>query len=95
MIFFVNETEYNEGSLENQDVIDGCQLLVDKFLEEIEASDVVIYTETPTQSYMYADSEDEGNNFDNDITGIALSITLKDSVGTIKGCGIDSNTCNC
>lgn len=76
LIMFLNSTIFDYDSLENQTIIDALKVTVKSFIREVDKSDVIIKTGSQTYDDLY-------DYLDANVTGIALSITLKERAGTV------------
>lgn len=76
LIFFLDQTTFNPTDLENQAIIDTCKETAIDFIREVELSDGLVIVGDPTFEYVY-------QRFDITVTGIALSIRLKERGGEI------------
>lgn len=77
LLFFVNLTEANYDSLENQVIIDAQKENAVKFLREVNKSSVIMLNSAARYDDLY-------NEFDVNTTGVGLRINLKERAGVVN-----------
>ena len=74
LIFFLDKTDVRYTALENQEIIDECKARAISFMREIEKSSDIMYIDDYTYQNLYQE-------FDVNLTGVSLSITIKERSG--------------
>lgn len=74
-LFFINKTEYDADSIENEDIIHGCKISAFKWLQSVRVNNadfVVNSVSGATRVY---------DNFDDIVTGYCLRVSLTENEG--------------
>lgn len=77
LLFFVNLTENNYDSLENQAIIDVQKETMLQFIREVNKSNVIFINSSIRYDDLY-------NEFDVNTTGVSLRINLKERAGAVN-----------